>query len=106
MDLLGISSAIVQGITTLIEIHKLNQWAKLVFTMGFSGVTGFLFTTGTALTAHRPSLEAHGEGLIMAAVCMTALYRTSPLTKGLIVVLPEEEATKEIGTDIQRIERN
>jgi hypothetical protein len=102
VDLAG---AIVQAITSLIQIHKINQWAKLVFTMAFAGTGGFLFTTGTSLVSHRPGYEAIGSGLIMASVCMAALYRSSPLTKGLVTVLPEAEATAEINTDLQRIER-
>jgi len=103
------SGAIVQGITTLIEIHKINQWAKLIFTVTFSGIVSCIFAMGTALIAHRPTPEAWGEGLVTAAVCMTALYRSpkfSALTKGLTVVLPEAEATTEINTNIQTIERN
>jgi hypothetical protein len=36
---------------------------------------------------------------------MTVLFRRSPLTKGLMVVLPAEEALKELATNFQTIEK-
>jgi hypothetical protein len=43
--------------------------------------------------------------MVMAAMAMAVLFRRSPLTKGLMVVLPEAEATKEIESDFQIIEK-
>ena len=76
----------------LIKIHKADQWAKLVFTLLFSGIVTFLFVSGSSLAAHRPAAEAVGTGMLMAAVVCTKLYRSSDLTKGTTVVLPQAEA--------------
>jgi hypothetical protein len=46
--------------------------------------------------------------MIFAALAMTVLFRReqSKLTKGMIVVLPEAEAGKELATDFQTIQKS
>jgi hypothetical protein len=104
-DVLGLAGAISSAITRLVELHRIDRWCKLVFTMLFSGGVSFLGTCGGALAAHRPMFEAVGTGMISAAVMMTVLFRKSDLTRGMIVALPESEARAEINTDIQVIEK-
>lgn len=58
---------------------------------------------GTALVAQSSYATALGSGLIAGAVSATAVYRINPLTKGLIVVLPEAEAEKELEAGHQTI---
>jgi hypothetical protein len=43
--------------------------------------------------------------MISSAVVVTYLFRRSPLTKGLFVVLPAEEASKEIDINLQTPQR-
>jgi hypothetical protein len=104
-DVLGLAGAISSAITKLVEIHRIDRWCRLVFTMGFSANVSFLVTCGGALAAHRPTFEAVGTGMISAAVMMTVLFRRSDLTKGMIVAIPEQEARAEITTDTQIISK-
>jgi len=102
---LDIAGAISSAVTKLIEIHKIDRWARLLFTMTFSSTVSFLTVCGSSLTAHRPLYEAIGSGMISAAVMATVLFRRSELTKGMLVALPEKEAEAEIKTDTQVIQR-
>jgi hypothetical protein len=43
--------------------------------------------------------------MLSASVMMVAVFRRSPLTKGMLVALPEAEAKTELETDIQVINR-
>jgi len=105
IDFLGIAGALSSTITKLIELHRIDKWCRLVFTMGFSGVVSFLGTCGGAFIAHRPTWEGIGEGMVSAAVMMTVLFRRSDLTKGMIVALPEAEAEVEMKTPTEIIEK-
>jgi hypothetical protein len=80
-------------------------WLKLLFTMGFSAIVSFLFTCGTVLVSTKSYALAFGGGMIVAAMSMTVLFRRSPLTKGLMVVLPAEESLKELETNFQTIQK-
>ena len=105
IDLLGISGAISSTITKLIELHRIDKWCRLLFTMAFSGICSFLLTCGGAFIAHRPTFEGIGEGMVSAAVMMTVLFRRSDLTKGMIVALPESEAEVELKTSAEIINK-
>lgn len=104
---LDIAVALEKFATDMIALHRLDKWARLVFTMAFSGIVSFLTTCGGAMAypLHRPTTEAIGEGMISAAVMMTVLFRRSELTKGMLVALPAEEAKQEIHTDAQTISK-
>jgi uncharacterized protein (TIGR04206 family) len=80
-------------------------WFKFLFELAFSAVVSFLFVCGSVLIASENWPLAVGSGMIAAAVAVTALFRKeqSRLTRGLLVVLPEGEAAKEIQTDLQTI---
>jgi hypothetical protein len=92
-------------------LGKLKQsamalWLKLLFTMSFSAVVSFLFVAGTILALGQPAGFAVGSGMMMAAMAMTVLFRRSPLTNRLMVVLPQAEAARELETNFQTIEKS
>jgi hypothetical protein len=80
----------VQLVIGLIRTHKLNEWAKLTFTMLWSWWTAFSFACGGALIAHRPPFEAIGTGMTSGACMAFFLFVRSPLTKGMKVAVPTE----------------
>ena len=82
------------------------RWLTLLFEMFFSATVSFLFTCGSMLTATRIPSISIGSGMVMAGICLTVLYRRSPLTKGMLVVLPGSEATGELASDLQVIEKS
>ena len=75
--------------------------------MGFSAIVSFLFSCGLVLFAQGPTCVAVGSGMIFAACAMTYLFRreASRLTKGMIVVLPADEAAKELAANFQVIQK-
>ena len=99
--MLDVFQGVAAGITGLIAQHKINEWAKLIFTLALSGFNTFLLTSGASLVAHRPAWEACGSGMILSAVVTTALFRRSPLTKGMLIMLPADEAKLEMDNDLQ-----
>lgn len=82
-------------------------WLKFLFEMLFSAVVSFLFACGSMLLGKAPAGVAIGFGMLWAAMAMTYLFRreTSRLTKGMIVALPAEEATKELNSNFQTIQK-
>jgi hypothetical protein len=83
------------------------QWLKFLFELAFSGTVSFLFICGGVLVSSASDAAAVGSGMIAAAIAMTALFRRerSRLTKGMIVILPGDEAAQEIATGLQTIEK-
>ena len=93
-------------------LGKLKQsataaWFKFLFEMGFSAITSFLVIFGSVLVSTKSWATAVGTGAITASVALTYLFRkeSSRLTKGMLVVLPELEADKELNTDLQTIQK-
>jgi hypothetical protein len=83
--------------------RRIDDWSKLIYMQVFSGVTSFLTMCGGALSAHRPTWEAVGVGMVSAAVGMTIIFRRSQLTKGMTVALPAKEAEAELDANEQVI---
>jgi hypothetical protein len=83
----------------------LSQWWKLLFELAFSATVSFLFVCGTVILSTKSVVIGAGSGMVMAALCMTVLFRRSPLTKGMMVVLPAAEAVKEMDAQFQTVER-
>lgn len=84
------------------------QWFKFLFELGFSAVVSFLFVCGSMLATTKSWPTAAGAGMVMAAIAMTVLFRReqSRLTKGMLVVLPSAEATQELATGLQMIQKS
>ena len=83
-------------------------WLKFLFELSFSAIVSFLFITGSVLVSGQPAGVAIGSGMIVASLALTVLFRreSSKLTRGMLVVLPEAEAAKEIATDFQTIQKS
>lgn len=82
-----------------------QKWFNLLFELVWSGILSFLFVCGSALVAKTSPAISIGAGMVMSAITMTIVFRRSPLTKGLLLVLPSAEALKEIETDVETIQR-
>jgi hypothetical protein len=88
-----------------LEQRVLQRWAKFLFQMAFSAFVTFLFTCGTVLCGTDNELLAVGSGMVMTAIVLTVFFRSSRLTAGMQIVLPADEAAKELATGIQTITR-
>jgi hypothetical protein len=58
---------------------------------------------GTLLAVGRAWETSLGAAMVAVAVVLTAMFRRSPLTRGMMIVLPAEEAAKEMQTNLQTI---
>jgi len=83
-------------------------WMKFLFELGFSAVVSYLVTSGLALIAGKPELFARGSGQVAAAISLAALFRreSSRLTRGMLAVLPGEEAALELNANLQTIQKS
>lgn len=91
----------------LIKEKTLQGWVKLGVELFLSGLISLFFTCGFVLVVPPHSWAISiGSGLMSSAVCMTVVFRRSPLTKGLLLVLPSAEAARELETDLQVIEKS
>ena len=97
--------ALAKTIIGIYEGKAIQKWVALLFELIWSGGLTFLFSCGSALIAKAPPGIAIGTGMVLSAITMTVVFRRSPLTKGLLLVLPSAEALKEIATDVQTIQR-
>jgi ABC-type multidrug transport system permease subunit len=100
-----------QGLADFV-LGKLKQsaitlWLKFLFEILFSAAVSFLLIFGSVLVTSRNWALAVGSGAITSAVVMTVVFRkeTSRLTRGMFVVLPALEASKELDTDLQTIQK-
>jgi hypothetical protein len=80
------------AIEKFVEFRKLNEWVKLILQLACSFIFSASFASGAALVIHRPPWEALGEGLMAGPTFAVIIWRRSPLTKGLMLALPEKEA--------------
>jgi len=97
--------ALAEFVLGRLKQSMLSQWLKLLFELTFSATVSFLFACGTVILASNSVIAGVGSGMVMSALCMTVLFRRSPLTKGMMVVLPAAEAAKEMSAQFQAIER-
>lgn len=102
---LGLTIDLFDAIEKWIQFRKINEWVKLLISLVSSFWLSLSFVTGGSLIAHRPTSEAIGEGLVTATLLCTYLWRRSPLTKGMALALPADEAAKELETNVQVIDK-
>ena len=99
-------SVIAEFFLGVLKQKTLQNWLRLLFELFLSGLLTFMLIAGSTLLVPPHSWAiATGSGLVLAAVVMTVVFRRSPLTKGMMLVLPSWEAAKEIETNLQVIQK-
>ena len=88
----------------LIAAKRFEKWYKLSFTMAFSGLVSFLSACGGMLLAGKIWPVALGGGMVAAAGALVYLYVRSPLTKGMMIAVPQEAATSGTSQGLETIE--
>ena len=85
----------------------INLWARFLFELAFSAGVSFLFVCGSVMVSTRSGILGIGSGMIAASISATVLFRreSSKLTRGMLAVIPSEEAVKELSTGLQTIEK-
>jgi len=84
-----------------------GQWLRFLFELAFSAGVSFLFVCGSVMVSTRSGILGIGSGMIAASISATVLFRreSSKLTRGMLAVIPSEEAVKELSTGLQTIEK-
>lgn len=98
-------SAIGELILGYWKARKAQQWAILIFQMSLSATVTLLFVAGTVLTTTGSFALGFGSGMSASAVVLVYFFRRSPLTKGMMLVAPQDEADQEIKTNFQTIQK-
>jgi hypothetical protein len=88
-----------------LEQKIIQSWVRLLFQMALSAVISFLFVAGGVLVGGGSFKVALGAGMVTVGLVLTVFFRTSPLTKGMTLVLPAEEATTELKTNFEVISK-
>lgn len=70
--------------------QEVRKWLSLIFSMIFSGLVAFLFVTGGMLLSGQNILESLGGGFVAVGTSLLALFLKSPLTRGLMISIPQE----------------
>lgn len=97
-----------QGLAAFV-LGRLKQsamalWLKLLFTMFFSSSVTLAFFTGTVALKTGSLVTGFATGLIAASLVLVALFKLSPLTKGLTIALPTQILNEEAKQDIQTLQ--
>jgi hypothetical protein len=87
------------------KTKRLLQWGTLIFQMGLSATVTLLFVAGTVLTTTGSFALGFGSGMSASAVVLVYFFRRSPLTKGMMLVAPQDEAEQEIKNNFQTIQK-
>jgi hypothetical protein len=98
-------TALASLIIGIYKEKKIQSWLTFLFQLSFSATASFLFVCGTTLISSKSWTLSIGSGMVVSSVTLVVFFRKSSLTRGMMAVLPEEEATKELTTDIQIIEK-
>lgn len=104
--LFDLASAGVQLFAWWRGAKQLKAWLSLLASMVFSGVIAFLSGMGSALVAGKSFLVSFGWGELAAAGVLLALFVRSPLTRGLLIVVPAEASKALEELDTNTIERS
>lgn len=86
MNPLDLITAGVSIVEKLVELHKLNEWAKLIFGFVFTFVTVGATACGTNLIKGNSYAISFGWGLVSASGAITALFFYNPRTRGIMIV--------------------
>ena len=88
----------------LIAAKRLEKWYKLAVTMAFSATVTFLSSCGGILLAGKPWPLAVGGGMVASAGALVYLYVRSPLTKGMMIAVPQQAAMSGTSQGLETIE--
>ncbi|MCI0402669.1 MAG: hypothetical protein L0212_04005 [Acidobacteria bacterium] len=90
MILIDPGSALVKLFTAWRQSKQAQAWARLLFSMLFSGLISFLGAAGTALVGGEGLLVSLGYGMVAAAGVLFSLFLASPLTRGMMISVPRQ----------------
>lgn len=88
MILIDPGSVLVKLFTAWRQSKQAQAWARLLFSMLFSGLISFLGAAGTALVGGEGLVVSLGYGMVAAAGALFSLFLVSPLTRGMMASVP------------------
>lgn len=78
-------------IVDLIKAHRLNDWLKLLTSIGVSYWSSFSLAMGSSLLAGQRLSFSLGSGMVVGGAAVYWLWLRSPLTKGMMLAVPGKE---------------
>jgi hypothetical protein len=91
LDPLGFVAQLIAGYR---EAKILQQWLRLVGSMVFSAIISYFGVAGLSLRMDESMLLARGAGYLAVAVSVLSLFCASPLTRGMMVSVPQSVVKK------------
>lgn len=86
----GLAINFIEGgfgvIEKLIQLHKLNEWFKLIFGFAITAFTTFCAASGGCLVVGKSWAYSFGWGLLSCSGSVTALFMYNPRTRGIMIV--------------------
>lgn len=73
-------------IEKLIEVHKLDEWARLLLSLALSWFITTTGSIGAGLAANQPPMRALGLGLCAGATALSLLIAKDKRLKGIFVL--------------------
>lgn len=95
--------AIAGAIIGFWNAKRVGDQLRLHVSLVWSFILSGSFSAGTALLAGTSPARALGTGLIVGSSMATVLWRSSPLTRGMQLALPADEAAAEMDINKQVI---
>ena len=102
-DLITVGVGIVEK---LIELHRIEKWAKLFFSFGFTYVTAYSGACGAALLHGSGWLPSVGAGLTSATGACLALFAVHPQTRGILITQDKKNLPSVDLSDYQNLEKH
>ena len=92
-------------IADLKQQTQVFKWISLCFQISYSAILSFCAGCGGALVLGRGWPYSIGMGLSWVAIVMFVFFVKSPLTRGMLMVAPEDLARKELESEISTTQK-
>ena len=86
---LDLGQFVVSIVAAWSDAKTAHAWMRLVFSMIFSGVIAYYGAAGAALISGTSELLAKGYGYLAVAVSLLSVFVASPLTRGMMISIPQ-----------------
>lgn len=92
MDLTGLGGMLSSLYKTIREDRDLERWWRFSVSCGLTILIVFPFVAGTTymVIGSSPGWRAISTAAVLTSICLFGVYRSSPLSQGLMVEVPKQ----------------
>lgn len=118
---MDVASAVVDLVFDKLKVSATAAWLRFLFELIFSAIASFLTVAGSTLSTYAAAsilkgTPFHGAavwalsiglGMSATAISLVSLFRreNSKLTRGMLAILPSNEAAAELEANLQTIQK-